>query len=157
MRRGFTMIEFLIALALFAGGLTLIFINVLSYKKSSELKSTIELLTTDIRSMQFKAMAGDTEGRTSTDNYGVYFGLTNYTLFNGLVYNPNQATNFVVNLPGGINFVNNFFVNSSLVFSKGSGEVIGWTQQASSIAISDSLDGRIKTISVNRYGVVDDN
>jgi hypothetical protein len=45
------------------------------------------------------------------------------------------------------------FPSGILVFSAGSGEVVGYTEALNTISLSDESDGLTKIITVNQYGV----
>lgn len=153
--RGFTMIDFLVAVAVFLSVTGLISINLLSSQHKVNLTSAVDILVADLAGQQLKAMSGDTEGRGVNDAYGIYFGTTSYTVFHGLAYNPGDSSNFTVNLPVGITLANVTWPTNMVIFGKGSGEVVGWSGSTNSLQITSVSDGRTKTITVNRLGVVD--
>lgn len=155
MRRGFTMIDFLVSIAVFVGLLGLISVNLLSSQQKTNLTTTLTSLMTDLRLQQFKAMTGDTEGRGVNDSYGIFFGTNSYTVFHGTVYNAGDTANFTVSLPTGIQLTNVTFPATTVIFNKGSGEVVDWMSGANSFALTSPTDGKTKTVTINRYGVVD--
>jgi type II secretory pathway pseudopilin PulG len=154
--RGFTMIDFLVSVAVFLGVLGLISINLLSGQKRTQLTAATDLIVADLRLQQFKAMAGDTEGRSSSDRYGLYFGNSSYTAFHGSSYNASDTSNFVTTLPNGVAVNTIAFAGRVVIFEKGSGEVVGFDGNNNTLNIGASGQASGVTIRVNRYGVVDD-
>ena len=144
-QNGFTLIELIIAMGIFAIITGLVTINLLGAQHTASIDSTVTTLIADIKQQQIKAMAGDTEGRGATDQYGVHFDANKYVLFHGS-YNAMDNANFVVNLEGSLNFTG----SGDIIFLKGSGENSG----LNAIVIKDSLTNRQKTININNYGVI---
>jgi type II secretory pathway pseudopilin PulG len=151
--KGFTLIEALIVMSIFIilAGLTTI--NLLNAKHQSSLSTSIDTFISDIKQQQLKAMIGDTEGRTTSDNYGIYFGATSYTLFHG-TYSTSEPTNFSIPLGDNIQFTNVKFPGSEIIFLRGSGEINSYDSNSSTITLKDILNNSEKTITLNRYGVV---
>ena len=150
-RPGFTLIELILIMGLLATLVTLASVNLLSSQHQTSLNSTLTTLITDIKSQQLKAMSGDTEGRGITDNYGVYFAATEYVLFHGSVYISGDPTNSVIPLDNSLQF-SSTLPASSLIFAKGSGDIIGFTIGSDSVTLASPSNS--KTIHLNKYGVV---
>ncbi len=151
---GFTLPELIITFAIAGTLLGLVTINLFGSKNKASLATSITTLITDIDQQRLKAFVGDTEGRTSPDDYGIYFDQNNYVLFHGLNYNPADSTNFAISLGDNIQFTNNLFPQSRVVFNKGSGNVANFTTGANSVTVRNTITGEQKTIVINKFGVL---
>lgn len=151
---GFSVPETIIVLGIVAILASFAVISLFTVQHRSSFSSTVSILKTDIRQQQMKAMTGDTEGASLNSDYGVYFETNRYTLFRGSSYNPQDAANFKVNLEGNLQFDLITFPQTTLVFSKGSGEMVGFVQGANRVTVQNSVSGEIEQITINRYGVV---
>ncbi len=149
---GFTLIEILIALAVMLILLGLTTLNFTSIQHKTTLASTIEVLLADLGQQQIKAMVGDTEGRVATDNYGIHFISTGYTLFYRS-YSATDAANFSVTMPTGQQVIASL-PESEVIFQKGSGDIVNYTATQSAVTLRDTTTGEQKVIQLNRYGVV---
>ncbi len=109
--------------------------------------SVEEILLTDLKQQQLKAMVGDTEGRPDSDSYGVHFDSDRYVLFHGLTYSPFEPSNSIINLEDNMQFNNPDF---NIVFSKISGEIA----VPAIIELQDNANSRLKRINLNTLGVV---
>lgn len=153
MKRGVTLIETLVVIGILLTLIGIASISFLPFRSKSTLDTAITTLVSDIKSQQIKAVAGDTEGRGTNDNYGVHFETNSYTLFHGSVFSPQDSSNSVVALNDGIQ-MESTFPSSQIVFSIKSGEVISFSQTQNSITLEDTVEGSSKTVGINRYGVI---
>jgi hypothetical protein len=115
--------------------------------------STVAVFVADVRQQQLKAMAGDTEASGGTASFGVFIGSDTYTLFRGSAYSATSSDNFIVSLGGDVVFASTTFPTSSIIFYPRSGEVVGWSQSASSTRMK-TPGSTERSIHINRYGVV---
>ena len=145
--KGFTVIEFLLVSGLFIILLSLGTINLASTQHKSQLSSTMDTFTGDMKEQQIKAMVGDGENTNAASDYGVRFGTTQYTLFRGTY----GTSNFAVSIPNTIQ-ISTTFPNSDLIFTKGSGNVSGYTSSAA--ATITFRDTAYNTMLLNRFVVV---
>jgi prepilin-type N-terminal cleavage/methylation domain-containing protein len=151
---GFTLIEFIVVMGIFAVISSLIGNSLLTSSNHASLDSTVNTFIADLRQQQLKAMVGDTQGLGQNNNYGVYFKPNAYVLFTGSTYQSTGSANFSVSLPGNTQFANILFPSSQVVFLQGSGEVQNYLNASSSVALKNTYYGTAKTITLNRYGVV---
>ena len=154
MQVGFTLPEVTIVTGIFLMLFGFIILNVINSQHHTSVSGDLQILIADMKSQQIKAMVGATEGRATSDVYGIHFGSTNYTLFHGTTYSATDSANFVVSLDQNLQFYNVTFPNANIVFSQGSGEVQGFTNGQNTITIEDSSGSTQKTITVNRFGVI---
>jgi len=151
---GFSMMEFLCIMAIILLLGSFITFNLIRTQQHTSLDTTIDTLIADIKQQQIKAMIADTEGRGVTDTYGIYFQATKYTLFHGSIYTANDPANYVVNLDTNLQFVNILFPSTSIIFTKGSGEVAGFVNGTNTIQIKNTISNEVKTMTINKYGAV---
>jgi len=153
MRRAFTMTEMLIVMGMMSILLTLGLGNLLGSQRKSEMNSTLNSLVSDMREQRLKSMTGDTEGTAVINSYGVYFGTNEYTVFRGSSYVEGDPANFVISLDPTLSFSAVTFPSDIVVFSAGSGEVMGYTEGQNTISLTDTTEGTTKIITINQYGV----
>ena len=151
---GFSLIEFLIVIGLFVFLTGLIVFNLSKAQQHTSIHEVLNSVIADIRNQQLKAMNGDTETRGINDSYGIYFQQNNYILFHGTVYSANDPANYTITLDSGMQFTNIKFPGSSLIFAKGSGEIIGFVNGSNTITVRNNNSNETKTITINEYGVV---
>ncbi len=151
---GFTLAEMVLVVSIILTLFGIISVDLFRSQTSTSLTSSIQTFISDIKSQQIKAMVGATDGRSSSDNYGIYFTPTKYTLFHGLVYNPTDPANFNVQLDDNITFSSIGFNNNTLVFLEQSGEVSTYSAIANTVTIKNTAGTEQKTITVNRYGAI---
>lgn len=148
--KGFTILELLVTMGIFAVLTSLATINLLGAQHIASIDTTVSTLIADLKQQQIKAMTGDTEGRTAGDQYGIHFETNKYVLFHG-TYNSTDNSNFPVSLDGTLSFTN-ISDGGNIIFSQGSGESSG----LSTITLKDTATNKQKVFSINIYGVVTD-
>lgn len=153
MKRGVTLIEILVVIGILLTLIGMASISFLPFRSKSTLDTAITTLISDTKSQQIKAMAQDTEGRSTSDNYGVFFGNNSYILFHGTSFSPTDPSNFTITLEDDI-LIESTFPSSQLIFSIKNGEVVSFSQGQNSITLEDTVEGSSKTVNVNRYGVI---
>jgi prepilin-type N-terminal cleavage/methylation domain-containing protein len=149
MRRGFTLIELIVVMGIFAALTGIATINLSNARSKTSLTSATEVFVADLKSQQVRSMAGEEDSGSSASAHGIHFEENSYTLFKGSSYSPSGSRNFRINLPQGTEFSP---VNSDVVFEVGSGEIAGDTV----VTIRRVSDGNQKEVIINRYGVVEE-
>ena len=155
-QRGFTLIELLVVLSI---SLTLIGVATFNmFRLGDNVSSTINLdvITSDLKSQQLKAMIGATEGRSSADSYGIYFQPTQYVLFHGTTYSESDSSNFIVALPEDLEIQSTTMPDNTVIFSQLSGEISGFSGTDQTVTLSSINTNQQRTITLNRYGVITD-
>ncbi len=150
---GFTLVELLLVMGLFAILVGLSTTNFLSFQHRTTLTAGTETLLSDIKSQQTKAMVG-LAPNGSSDNFGILLSQNQYILFRGSTYSSSDSSNFVVALPSNIQIKSIIFPNSQIIFSKGSGEIAGFSGSQNTFVIQNLSGNEQKTVVVNRYGVI---
>lgn len=152
-RQGFTFIELIVVGGILAMLTGLGIFNVSRLQNQSSSSSLLAQLEADFRSQQIAAMNGTT-GHGS-GSAGVFFNGSSYILFAGTTYVPNSASNFVIDLqmPWTISTT---LDNNRLVFSPGSGQIVGLDSGQRLITISNTDSGASSTLYLNMYGAIDE-
>ncbi|QQG40539.1 MAG: hypothetical protein HYV37_03140 [Candidatus Levyibacteriota bacterium] len=143
---GATIIELVTVITIFSTLFGVVALNLFTAKAKASFQSTINMFLADITGQQIKAMAQNAQG--------IYFSQNSYTLFKGDVYLASDQDNFVVKLGDNIEFLSVLLPSQSVVFSKISGEVLGFDENQNSIVIRDTENNQQKTIKINKYGVI---
>lgn len=151
---GFTLIELLVVTSISAILFGLVTFNLVRLQNNTSQQSSLDTLISDLKSQQIKAMNGITEGRSTNDNYGIYFLADRYVLFHGTSYSSTDSTNFEVALPAGIEIQSTTLPNNTVIFTKLSGEVMGFISGNNTINVRETNINKQSTISINRYGVI---
>ena len=152
--RGFTLVEFLLVMSIFATLAGIATVNLFGFQNRSQQNSTLNTFTADLKDQQAKAMSGDTTGTGTLDNYGIRLDTANYryTLFKG-TYIATSSANFSVSYPNTLQ-ITSTFPNSQIIFAKGSGELPSYASASATITIRDTMTNVQKVLQLNRYGVI---
>lgn len=147
--KGFTLIELLVAIGIFSTLIGISSISLISAQRRSYLSAAVDVFTADLRSQQLRAMTGEEDGAGNATDYGMHFETSSYTQFRGSY----GTSNFVYDLPGSTNVVTTF-PSSQIVFVKGSGEIVGFSDGLNTVTFQDTNDGSQKKLTINQLGVV---
>ena len=153
-QNGFSLIELLVIMSISSVLFGLITFNLFSLQGNTSQQSSINSLISDLKSQQFMAMTGATEGRAESDNYGIYFLQDKYVLFHGSIYDANEPTNFAIDLPSDIEIQSTTFPNNSVIFTQVSGEILGFTIGNNTITVRELNLDKDLDLTLNRYGVI---
>lgn len=146
MQRGFTLVELVVVISIIVTLLGFITISLVRSQQSASLTSVEEILLADLKQQQLKAMIGDTEGRETSDQYGIHFDPNKYVLFHG-TYSAEETSNSVINLDNNMQFNSPL---SDVIFSRISGEI----SPAVIIELQDNTNSKLKRIYLNTLGVI---
>lgn len=152
--RGFTVVDLVVVMATIAVLMGLVSVNLIAVQDKAHLNTTMNTLISDLRTQQLKAMVGDTEGRENPERYGIHFDNNSYTLFHGSVYEPEESSNILVELPEKVTFENINFPFSQVIFETGSGEFVGYSDSQNSLQLVNSSSDEVMPVELNRYGVI---
>src|SRR3989344_6860187 len=141
---GFTLAELAVIMGVLATLIGLGTISLSNSQQKSSISATVNVLISDMKQQQIKAMIGDTEGRAAASAYGVHFDTDQYVLFNG-TYSTSEPSNSVIALPPNLEFT----TPTEVIFSQIDGE-LGST---ASITIKSIANNEERTIELNQYGV----
>ena len=150
---GFTLVEVLVVMGLFAVAAGLTYINFIRPQNTVSLDGAVKTLMADIKAQQTKAMAGDSGSASSAQAHGIYVQSGQYTLFKGSTYSVADTDNFVVQAPTGVTF-STTLSGTQVVFTKGAGDVTSYSSSNNTITVSSGPTGVNKVITLNRYGAI---
>jgi Tfp pilus assembly protein FimT len=153
-KSGFTLIELIIVMTITIMLIGIATVSLTSIQNKTYLGTTVDSLISDLKQQQLKAMTGNTEGRATSDSYGIHFNSNSYVLFHGTTYSSSDLTNFTVPLNGGLTFSSITLPGSNLIFSQISGEVSGYSSGADTFTLKNGTINQQKTIRINRYGTI---
>ncbi|OGH17859.1 MAG: hypothetical protein A3C22_03285 [Candidatus Levybacteria bacterium RIFCSPHIGHO2_02_FULL_37_10] len=122
-------------------------ISLVNSQQTASLTSVEEILLADLKQQQLKSMIGDTEGRATSDSYGIHFDSNRYILFRGLIYLSADTSNSAIDLGDNVQFVSPGF---DIIFSKINGEIAA----SAVIELMDSTNSRLKRIHLNTLGTI---
>ena len=122
-------------------------ISLVMSQQTASLTATEEVLLADLREQQLKSIIGYTEGRSTSDSYGIHFEERSYVTFHGATYSSSNTSNATINLESNMQFNNPPF---DVIFSKLSGEIPG----AMIIELQDNTNSKLKRIHLNIIGTV---
>ena len=145
-RNGFTIPELLVVVGILLVLWAIATVSLVRTQTTNSLDVATDLLVSDIKSQQTKAMASE-----SDSPFGIFFEGAGYTLFTGDVYVLGDPGNFTVEVLSPVSLTNTNLNLSSLVFSKGSGEVLSFVSGAS-FSLVDGVSGEENAFGVNKYG-----
>lgn len=151
LRLGFTLPELILVIGIVLTLLAITSNSLLGGQHQSSLNTSLTTFIADAKAQQLKAMSGDTEGRSTTDSYGIYIQSNQYVLFHGTTYSAADPANSIIPLNNGLT-LSTSFPGSTLVFTKGSGEVSGYVSGSDTLTLSGPETA--KTLRFNRYGVI---
>jgi prepilin-type N-terminal cleavage/methylation domain-containing protein len=150
-RAGFTLVELLVVVAISLILFGLISINLGQSQTSISLSSVANTLLSDIKNQQLQAMTGGIGSTSAQQPHGLYMQAGSYTLFAGSSYSAGDSNNFVVTAPSTVS-ISTSFSGSTLLFTKGAGEVQSFINGSNTITLTGI--GGSKTVTVGRFGAL---
>ena len=152
-QRGFTLIEVLVAAAIFIFLSTLVSINLISIEPRISLNEQVSVISSDIRKQQLLSMTGGSDN-SATSDFGVYLENNKYTLFAGSSYSAGQSKNIIVSLPTNTQITNITIPGSTIVFKKNLGEINNFVSGSNTFKVNNSITNESKKITFNKLGII---
>jgi len=137
MKNGFTIIELLVVLTVFIALIGLGYINIIGIERRAPITATVNTFIGDLRGQQTKAMTGVAQG-----SFILAVSGTSYSIDSSVVALPENVT-IVTTFPGSV-----------ITFTKGSGDISGFSSGNDTVTVTQTLSGEHKIITINRYGAV---
>lgn len=151
---GFTFIEVIIVMVMVVLLATLVS-GISSRTMNRRLASSqVEILLSALATQQQHAANRVLSGEPTQD-YGIHFFSTGYTVFAGATYQAGKPSNQTTHLPSGVTFSTINLPNNRVVFTEATGFVRGFVATQSAVVLQDQV-GKQTTLTINRLGVVED-
>lgn len=148
-RKGFTLVELIVTIGIFAILAALSSLNFFSTYSQSKLGAAQEVLLADLKTAQSNAMSGKGDTGVGVDGWGLkVVSSSQYQIFPGSTYASNPL-NIVTNLGSDLT-VTTTFPNDEIVFESVSGNVVGYLSGQDTITLSSGGNSRV--IRLNGYG-----
>ncbi len=148
MKKGFTLIEILVALGIIVLLCVIIIGSFSSFRKSQNFNNAIEDTISIFNSARAKTLSSE-----NASQYGIHLDSSKATLFKGTVFSQTDPNNQIINLDSSIEIVN-ISINgggSDVVFNRLKGD----TSDHGSFVIRVKSDtSKSKTISIKSTGIV---
>lgn len=145
MTKGFTLVELMVSMGILVLLFGLSSVNISQLPSNTVQSTNLDTLMSDIRSQQTLSMSNDSA-------YGVHFESGSYTTFKGDTYTQGLIANNIISLDSGIVFTDITFPNSVVVFSPGSGDIVGYTAGQDDFSIVSNTTGKTTVVKINKYG-----
>ncbi len=152
---GFTVLELMLTLSILGVLFALTVVNLTNLIPKANTRAAAEVLVADLREQQMKAMSGYEAVSGGATDYGIYFETDKYTLFTGSSFVEGHQENYIVPLQAGLEFDTTNLPLSRIVFQKGSGDVVNYSDTYHSIRIRNVVMPELRTITFNKLGVID--
>lgn len=156
-QKGFTLVEIILTMGLFAVLAGFVTINLIRPQAKSSVDNITNSVVAEIKGQQLNTMYADAQGGTSASKYGVYFENNKYILFKGNSYVSADPDNLSYDLPQGVEFIAINLPSSQIIFDQLSGEVGNYDPGNNNIQVKHSAEGTVVTISINEYGRIEIN
>lgn len=153
-RAGFTFVELLVVLGVVSTLIMVSSVRLLTTQQRASETGVLTQVLSDIAAQQHKAMVGATGTEATAAAYGVRWETNQYILFRGSVYSASDPLNVTIPLDGSMQVSAVTFPNSAIVFSQGSGEIMGYNTDQDRVTFTYMPTGESHTLEFNRYGVV---
>lgn len=149
--RGFTFIELVIVMGIIVLLSMIATYNFYPIKQRVSLDTTIQVLISDLKEQQSKAMNG-------LSVQGIFFNNVenNYVIFQGDTYDPNNTTNFRIPLGDNISISSVDFNGEQIIFAPLTGEISSFNNSLplNKIILLNTTSNQQKELSINKFGVI---
>lgn len=152
-REGATLVELIVIMAVAGILARVVTLNLFQGQQRVSLTVSRDLLVSDIRKQQHRAMVGMNSAPGVYLDYSIRFEAQRYILYPGIVYDSNNTANEVTMLEPVLQFDPIDLPNGTVTFSRVSGEVRGYEEDNRSITIKNIQTGSQYVVSFNTLGV----
>jgi prepilin-type N-terminal cleavage/methylation domain-containing protein len=148
MKKGFSLIEIIIVIAILGIVSTIIVSSFAAINRTQGLEKDTELVVEQLRQARSQTLSSQ-----NATTYGVHFASTTVTVFAGSSYNPSDPTNeeFVLKNTSLVLNVSLTGGGTDIIFKRLTGE----TASNGTIVVSSTVASRSKTITVYKTGLIE--
>lgn len=159
--RAFTLVELIVVVGIVSTLSAIAYFSLGRLQTSTDSMSSIDRLTSTIRTQRMYAMLGNSVLKTSAMPQGIYFsqGKNTFVLFSCIsstncIYDPESNLNIEEQLENTQIFTTVNLPNNQIIFSPLSGEVMGYDQNKNSITVSSVANNSHATIVISSMGTI---
>lgn len=152
--QGFTLIEVIVILALFATIMALPMAFLWGFGRSDTVIAAAKQVISIIHEAQTNAVTGRSLDGAQPAQYGVHFESTYYVYFRGSSYNAADATNERTDLDPGLSFSSIQFPSQNIIFERPTGKVLGFNPSQNYVEITDTNTNITKRITISSLGAI---
>ncbi|MBA3733347.1 prepilin-type N-terminal cleavage/methylation domain-containing protein [Patescibacteria group bacterium] len=148
LKKGFSIIELLMSLAIIGLLTTIILTSFVSFRKNQSLSKDTETIVETLRQARNQTLSSK-----NSSNYGVHIESSKIVLFTGSTYVVNTASNqeFILNSTDNILSITLAGGGSEVVFNRLTGE----TSQNGTVVVSSAGISKTKTVTIYKTGVIE--
>lgn len=150
----FTYVELMMVLGILGVLLSISILSVGPLMSKTDMTAFSQVLVADAVSMQLKSMRREPGASGQTTPFGVYFEPEQYVLFQGDSYNAADPENIVVPLGDEVRFSTINLPANTVLFERGSGDVVNYDPLTSSVVLSQNSTGASIVVQFNRHGII---
>ncbi len=152
-QEGTTLVELIVIMAVIGILARVVTLNIFRGQQQASLTVTRDLLLSDIRKQQHRAMSGVTSEPGVYLDYSIRFEPQRYILYPGVIYDSNNVNNEVTVLESVLQFDPIDLTGFEITFSRLSGEIRGFDEDHRSITLKNIQTGNQYVIRFNMLGV----
>ncbi len=152
-KRGFVLAELVVVMGIMAALFGIVYIRATNIERRTSLPTFTNELLADLRGQQTKAMSGESVAGVA-EIQGVHFQTNQYVMFHGSSFSASDPSNIVIPFPDTVTAVSITFPAANILFAKGSGEIVDYSDETNTLTLGESLTGNQSVISLNQYGSV---
>ncbi len=152
-QKGATLVELLVIMGVIGILARLVTLDLFRGQQRASLTVTKDVLISDIRKQQHRAMEGVTSTPGVYLDYSVRFENQRYILYPGVVYDSENLANEIVPLEPILRFDPIDIPESTITFSRLSGEIRGFDDINNRVTVKNIQTGNQFVIQMNALGV----
>lgn len=153
MQKGTTLIELIVIMAVVGILSRLVTLDLFRGQQRASLIVSRDLLVSDIRKQQHRAMEGLTPSQGTYLDYSIRFEEQRYIVYPGVVYDSENPANDVIVLDSILRFEPIDIPDNTISFSRISGEVRGFDVAHNRVTLKNIQTANQYVVRVNSLGV----
>lgn len=152
--KGFTIMEVIVVMSIFALIVALPMAFYWGIGRQDALAATTRNVVAAMHEAQTTTISGRSVDAQQPSSYGMHFESTYYDTFSGSSYSSTDPTNERTTLPSGITFSQINLPNSEVIFTRVTGQVLGFDRTKNSLTILESNTGTVKHVTISKVGSI---